>query len=272
MNPDSIFFALQKGIAMILVPSGLIPVCMFTGLFIWPLKRKRGLARTLFFLAFLIYCLSGTTPVASILVQGLENSANSTRGAGSVPVLNPTMAVVLCGGTLQDSDKPVIDHLTPTTRARLLKALALCRSLSLQELVIAGGCTYPAGQCNIAESELAYIWLKELGIPEGLKISLETGSRTTEEQIANVFKEIGRTPCYLITSALNMPRTLTYAEYLGLHVRPVPCDYQGSTYRWNIWALWPSPSNLRKSDLAIHEYLGICWFWTRHFRYLVSTI
>jgi len=264
MNLEVIGFAFKKAVSLLLMPSGTIFVCLFFGFFIWPLKRRRNLARSLFVLAFLIYGLAGTAPVANFLICSLEHSIQSDNSTMSTSD-NIATAVMLCGGASPDENKPIVDRLTPNTRLRLIKIRELCRDDSnIKQLVIVGGCARPAG-CSFSEAQLSYSWLKELGLPNNVEVSLEENSRDTEENIKAVSKIMKQTPFYLITSASHMPRVLFIAKDMDLEIHPVPCDFQCSQNHWSPWDLWPNPSNLRKADLAFHEYLGITWLRLKHY-------
>jgi uncharacterized SAM-binding protein YcdF (DUF218 family) len=264
MNLDVIGFAFKKGISLLLMPSGTIFVCLFLGFFIWPLKRRRNLARTLFVLAFLIYGLAGSAPVANFLICGLEHSVQSDNSTIFVSD-NITTVVMLCGGASPDEDRPIADRLTPNTRLRLLKIRELCRDNStIKQLIIVGGCARPTG-CPFSEAQISYSWLKELGLPNNVEVSLEENSRDTEESMRAVSKIMEQTPFYLVTSAVHVPRVLLFAKDMGLKVQPVPCDFQCSQNQWSPWDLWPNPDNIRKADFACHEYIGIIWLRLKHY-------
>jgi uncharacterized SAM-binding protein YcdF (DUF218 family) len=264
MNLDAIGFAFKKGISLLLMPSGTIFVCLFFGFFIWPLKRRRNLARTLFVLAFLIYGLAGSTPVANFLIGGLEHSVQSDNS--TIPASdNITAVVMLCGGAFPDEDRPIADRLTPNTRLRLLKIRELCRdNPTIKRLAIVGGCARPTG-CPFSEAQMSYSWLKELGLPNNVEVSLEENSRDTEENMRAVSEIMGQTPFYLVTSAAHMPRVLLIAKDMDLKIHPVPCDFQWSKNQWSPWDIWPNPDNLKKADFACHEYIGITWFRLKHY-------
>jgi len=269
MSLDLITFALKKGISLLLIPSGLVFICLFLGFFISPSRQRRNLAFKFFLLAFLIYGLAGTAPVANLLIGSLEQSTKSESTGISNPRATNTV-VVLCGGFSDDMDKPASDHLSPSTRLRILKGMELCRrNPAIKHLVIVGGCGRPTGRCHLSGAQIAYSWLKELGLPASVAVCLEKKSRDTEENIRNIAKILRLNPSYLVTSAVHMPRVLLFVRDMGLKVHPIPCDFRWSQDRWMPWDLWPKPVNLEKSDIACHEYLGIAWFWIKHYLTMV---
>ena len=242
-----------------IVPSGVVFICLFLGLFIWPLKRKRLLARNLFFLALAVYWVASAAPLADYMVRPLETMAAREIREPTGPV---DTAVVLCGGvTSYSAGLPILDRLLPATRVRLLKALQLLRTHpEIRTLIISGGCASPEGECAVTEAELASMWLQELGPPEGVKIVLEKGSRDTEENIKGIAPLVGKRPFYLVTSAIHVPRVIFMASERGLDAYPVPCDYKAILVKdMHIRDFWPNPNNLAKTDMAAHEYLGLLW-------------
>lgn len=261
-------FLLKKTLSLILMPSGLVVVLLFLGLFIWPLKRRRTLACGLFFMGFLLYCLGGSSPVANFLVWELEDSARSQAQKSSIDQ-DVTTAVLIAGGVSNDTALPLVDRLTPQTRLRTLRALELLRERpEIKHLLIIGGCARPTGSCAAPEAETMFLWIKELGLPASVTMALETRSRDSVENMENLKEIVGSEPFYLVTSAIHLPRILRIAKDLDLRAYPVPCNFLGATIDWTLWDLWPTPGNLTKTDLAFHEYLGIFWYSLKNYVHL----
>jgi uncharacterized SAM-binding protein YcdF (DUF218 family) len=268
MSSGVMGFVLKKMVSLILMPSGLVAVLLFLGLFIWPLKRRRTLACGFFFMGFLLYCLGGSSPVANFLVWGLEDSARSQTQESSVNQTVTTI-VLIAGGVSYDTALPVVDRLTPPTRLRTLKALELLREHpEIEHLLIIGGCARPTGACAVSEAETISLWIKELGLPASVTMALEERSRDTVENMENLKEIVGGEPFYLVTSAVHIPRVMRIARDLDLRAYPVPCNFVGATIHWTLWDLWPTPGNLSKTDLAFHEYLGIFWYSLKNYVHL----
>ncbi len=252
-------FFIKKLLSPLVTPSGLVFLSLFLGLFIWPLRRKRILARNLFFLALAIYWVASAAPLANYLIRPLE-----TRAAKEIkePLEPIDTAVVLCGGVSSYSaGLPILDRLLPATRVRLLRTLQLLKTHpDVRTLIISGGCAAPDGDCAISEAELAYMWLQELGLPDGINIVLEKQSRDTEENIGAISYLVRDKAFYLVTSAVHIPRAMFLASEEGLKAYPVPCDYKAiQKKKVHLRDFWPNPSNLVKADVAAHEYLGLLW-------------
>lgn len=67
----------------------------------------------------------------------------------------------------------------------------------------------------------------------------------------------------LVTSAAHMPRAIRNFQAVGLNPIPAPTQYlTGRGSRSSLLSWLPSSSALEKSELALHEYLGLlAWRW-----------
>ncbi len=257
-------FLIKKGLSILLMPSGIIFICLFTGLFIWPLRRRRALALNLFFLGFLTYWASSCIVVSDLLVGRLEEIAEGHVKQPDHPL---EKVVVLCGGMYSpSSNRPILDREKPATRMRLLRTIQLLRqNKSINTLIIAGGPAWNNALSGMPEAQLAYMWLQEVRLPRDIKVILEKHSRDTEENLEYVKALVGTHPFYLVTSAMHIPRVMLLARHLGLKPYPVPCDFRVFNKEVSFWwIIWPHPENLVKTEYAIHEYLGIVWTWLKY--------
>ncbi len=260
---------LKKIISSLIMPSGMVFIFLFMGLFIWPLRRKRTLARNFFLLAFTIYWTAGSTPVANWLISNLETSIGQETIEPQQPL---TTAAVLCAGVSTYSPGRFIqDRLLPNTRVRLLRALQLLKThKKIKKLIIVGGCADPEANCPITEAELAYMWLQEIGLPDSIQVILEKKSRDTEENIKYLSLIVGQEPVYLVVSAMDIPRVMYLARKYKLNATPIISDYKSvRREKIRLRDLWPTPQNLMKTDLAMHEYIGILWL---HLKYWIGKI
>jgi len=63
----------------------------------------------------------------------------------------------------------------------------------------------------------------------------------------------------LITSAYHMPRAIKTFQKAGLSPIALPTDYQYENF-YTILSFLPQAENLKKSNLAFHEYFGILFY------------
>jgi uncharacterized SAM-binding protein YcdF (DUF218 family) len=99
----------------------------------------------------------------------------------------------------------------------------------------------------------------EIGVPEN-DIILESKSKDTKDQAKIIKSIIGSEPFVLVTSASHMPRSMAMFRKLGMSPIPSPIGHrvrggQGLSPH----SFFPGTGNLRKAELAVHEYLGLTW-------------
>lgn len=105
--------------------------------------------------------------------------------------------------------------------------------------------------------------VKRFFVNRGLEeenIIIEGQSRNTWENIRNVKKIVEGKPFFLVTSAYHMERAIKEFEKVEANPIPAPADFKIKTEEYNALDFLPDAQNLRKSDLALHEYFGILWY------------
>ncbi len=215
-------------------------------------------------LAFTVYWAAGAGPVANWLTGTLETRIEQEILEPQNPL---DTAAVLCAGVSSYSPGRFIqDRLLATTRVRLLRTIQLLKTHNtIKTLIIVGGCASPEADCPITEAELAYMWLQELGIPHDVQIILEKKSRDTEENIKYLSHLVGKRPFYLVISAMDVPRVMFLARENNLKAIPMISDYKSvQNEKIRLRDLWPHPYNLVKTDMAVHEYIGLLWLYLKH--------
>lgn len=138
---------------------------------------------------------------------------------------------------------------------RLVAAYQLARRYPSAKVVFSGG-PFDADPA-IRESTAAKAILIGLGL-EPSRLILENRSRNTWENFRFSQDIVHPAPgehWVVVTSAFHMPRTMAIAKRVGWTVLPWPADYltaSGSHY-----SSVELPQNLERSDLAIHEGIGL---------------
>lgn len=232
---------------VILSPLGLGLLLLLLG---GALRRWMGPRTAWLTLPPLWLCLVLMTPLgANFLVHQLEG--NDLRpGACTQEATRPL--VLLTGGldqaALTESD---FAALTPSSTRRVFALFASGLVTHDRPLLIAGG-----AEQGIPESRVVRQLALRLGALPG-QIQLEEQSTSTWGNATEVAKLL-RTQSpriTLVTSALHMKRAVLAFERQGLDVCPLPVD---SDYiapsGWGY--VLPQSSALRKSERAIHEWIG----------------
>jgi uncharacterized SAM-binding protein YcdF (DUF218 family) len=244
----------------------LLPVSQFVGAVLLPpaslaialaaalaLHRRRPrLAMTLILLvALALYALS-TPWVSGLLQKSLE----------AAPPLDPAALqgvdaiVVLAGGSRLDAPEYGGDTVNGFTLERLRYGVRLHRASGLPILVTGGA----PGADRTPESRLMQRVLEdEYGIRPRW---VEDAARTTWDNArlsAPLLEADGVRRIALVSHAWHLRRAVPLFEAQGLAVVPAGTQFASITLD-ALSDLAPTPSGLRDSAYAAHEWLGILWY------------
>lgn len=212
--------------------------------------RRRRAALCLYVLAASLVYLSAIAPVANLLLSPLEHAYPPIRGDQLPPGV---VAIVVLGGSYEPRDGiPVTAALEPDSLARIVEGVRLKVLHSDLRLVVSGGA--PAGQATSAAgySELA----RGLGVPAASVVMLPD-SLDTGDEARNVARLLAAAPFLLVTSAYHMPRAMRLMERAGTHPIAAPTGQLVGPGRLSLLSLVPSASVLRRTERALHEYVGL---------------
>jgi len=234
-----------------LLPSVFIFVLILLGL-IFFLLRKKKIGKVLLILGLAFYYLFSITPVSDFLIALLENQypyppPNEIESADVI--------VVLAGG-VKNRDLLLPSALGDSTLFRLSEALKIYFYKREKPLIIVSG-TSPIDRLE-KESLFGAKFLESFNIPKD-KIIWEVMSGNTFQHAREVKKIIGEKSFLLITSAYHMPRAMRTFQKVGLNPVPLPADYRYENF-YDILSFFPQADNLKKSNLAFHEYFGILFY------------
>lgn len=247
----------NRVVEALLLPPGLIVILLATALLLW---RFRRFSRTLLALALLVLYVASIPITANGLIDSLEQrfaaippDAAQTRGAGAIVVL----------GAGRDPDAPEYggDTVSAMALARLRYAAVLQRRTGLPMLVTGGA---PMDQA-VPEAQLLRDTLtQDFGVED---VWTESRSRTTAENArfsAEVLAQRGVYRVFLVTHALHMPRAVAVFEHAGLDVIAAPTAFHRPHPMDRGIAAWlPRIEAMRRTDQALHEYIGMMWYGLR---------
>lgn len=223
----------------IFIPSSICFFLLLIGVFLLFLKKKKkGLYFILAGLSF--YYLFSITPGADFFLAPLESGFNQL----SFSEMNKAnIIVVLSGGEKTD----------------LIRSSEVFRISNLknhQPTVIISGTEELSLKTRTSEIENFFI---DRGIPPE-NIIVEDKSKNTRENAQEVVKQVKEEPFFLITSAYHMKRAISEFENLESNPIPTPVDFRVKSYKYSLEDYIPDSNNLRKTDLAFYEYLGIIYY------------
>ncbi len=217
----------------------------------------RGLSRFCAVLFVLVLALGSNPKFARWLASNLEDQYPQR----AISDIRKHDAIIVLGGGLRIPTAPALHAQLGHGSDRYWYATRLFRSGRASKIIIAGGNVY--AQPGL-ESEAAYAsrLLQEWGVPRAA-ISIETSSRTTAQNLANVSDLLEAEKiesALLVTSALHMPRAYALFNRLPIPVTPASADVLVREKRSPEVFDWvPSASAMHLSTLAMHEYYGH-WF------------
>jgi uncharacterized SAM-binding protein YcdF (DUF218 family) len=243
---------ISNAVAALLLPPGIIVILLLVTLLMtwrWPLRAWRYVAFSL----LLLYALS-THIVANGLLYLLEPAARDPAADATGQVI-----VVLGGGINYRAPEYGGDTVKSRTLARLRYAARLQRTLARPVLVTGGA---PEGNL-IGEAQLMKAVLEQ-DFQTPVQWVEQRSNNTLENARLSyrLLKPAGIERVYLVTHAWHMRRARLAFESAGFAVIPAPTAY---TTRFEITLLdfVPRAEALQDSSVALHEIIGMVWYYGR---------
>jgi uncharacterized SAM-binding protein YcdF (DUF218 family) len=248
------FFSISKLFWLICAPSHLAIILVIAAAITLLLRKERP-ARGLAVAAASLFVIFGMLPTGVWMMHGIENQYPRPAWPSHVD------GILVLGGGLDEHtlrSRGVIDQ--NSSVARLIGAYEAARRYPQARVLFTGGSAYEG---TISEAAVARHVFLQMGLaPE--RLILEAKSRNTWENFTfskAIAKPRPGEVWLLATSAFHMPRAMAIARRVGWTVIPWPTDYwtaKDNHYDAREWL-----TNLNRSDMAIHEWIGIVAYrWT----------
>jgi len=243
-------YFIKKLVGALATPGALaVAIAVMAAIFRW--RRWWRTATALFVTAMLIGYLGALVPVGNALLWPLERRYPPLRLSETPPTI--AYIVVLGSSYAPRAGFPVTAALDEDALVRIVEGVRLAHHFKSARLVVSGGA--PGG---LIPSAHGYARLaSELGISKSAMIVLDHPLDTHAEALA-VSAQLGDQPFILTTSAYHMPRAMLHMERAGARPIPAPTGHRARDplgFGWR--AFFPSAAGLRKTELAMHEYLGL---------------
>ncbi len=250
-------FILKKLLTPFVLPPGIFILCLaFLGYRAWR-RRTRGLCATYACLAMSLWIVS-SAPASFWLMRLLET------GYRMFPIPETDVIIMLGGGVYSKSvDMSGIGAPSQGTLERLVTAARLHR-LTNAPILLSGG---PVFAGSGSSARIAARFLKDLGIGEH-NLIVEDRSRDTYENAlfsARICRQKGFKNPVVVTSAMHMRRSLLSFRASGLDVTPYPCPsttWPDQRIPWTGYL--PSYNRLHTTSAALHEWIGLFYYWVRY--------
>jgi len=219
--------------------------------------RRKLLPAIVLFALLWIYCLPLTSHVA---LGTLEWGYPPLR---RIPQGEP-LIVVLSGGISYGDELVPEAILSDDTVDRCFAGAALYHAGAAKKMLLAGGKVDPSDEGpQLADSMLEL--MTRLQVPADA-ILVERSSRSTYEnavESARILKEHGIGRVILVTDAAHLPRAVRCFRAQGIDVIPWGCRYRARPLEFSPLLFIPNPSAAEGMHAAIHEWLGLAWYWVR---------
>ena len=221
-----------------------------------PRRTSRGLHR-LSVLAGLALFLWTWPPVAWLFSGSLEwwyHHGSFSREPG---------AIVVLGGTMEAREVGIDHRLARDTFVRCAYAAWLHRKWRRVPILVTGSVGIP-GDATITNRMRTQLVAD--GVPEEM-IWAEPRSTSTSENAVNSAKllhEKGIRSVALVTEGIHMLRAEASFRKQGFEVQPAPCAFRAtSTFGSNIGHWAPGARAIRDNEEALHEWVGMAYYWAR---------
>jgi len=223
-------FSLKKIISTAIMPLSITLLILFIGLlFLNDNNIKK--AKLFITIGFISLILITYQPFSNFLLKPLETNYPKLE---EIP--KDVTHILLLGGNVNN---------------RGWEALRLYHKIENAKIITSG---YP-GLYNIPEALRTANIFMNLGIPKE-DIIIHSKPKDTKEEAIKVKELLGEKPFILVTSAYHMTRAMALFQKEGLNPIAAPANIK---IRESQYASIPTGGNLKNTEIAIHEYLGIIW-------------
>jgi len=254
-------FVLKKVISMILSPLAVSLGISLTGLLVlWFSKHVRA-GKIIVSVGLLLIVLLGYGAVSNTMLGRLEKQYEPYDQSLTVTILKSEnqfplrYVVVLGGGHTSIPILPATAQLSDRTLIRLIDGILIYRKNPGSKLVLSGGSIRDLSTEADTMAQVA----AQLGV-NSEDVILETRSKDTGDQAVYLESIVHSNPFVLVTSAYHLPRAMSLFRARGMNPIPAPSNYEvRPPMRTRLAAFFPHAHNIRKAELAAHEYLGTLW-------------
>ncbi|WP_421716088.1 ElyC/SanA/YdcF family protein [Arcobacter arenosus] len=240
-------FSLKKFISFFLMPLSISMILFLVGLYFLFSKSYKK-AKLFLSVSFLWLFLISYSPFSNALIKPLENEYKAYLDVDS------SIEYVLVLGSGHNTNKEISPHsqLSSSALMRLTEGIRIFKKLDNGKLIVSGYGGDDETPHAIISKEVAV----SMGIDEK-NILTQEEVKDTFEEAQYVKKIVGDKTFILVTSAYHMPRAMKLFKQNGLNAIAAPTDFLQENP--SVYTREPNAIELRKTQVAMHEYIGILW-------------
>jgi len=239
-------FLLKKITTFFVEPYGMV-ISFFVIWFILKNANKKKLSKLFLYIAFGLLFLFSYPPLSNSLISYLENQYPKYDYKHNVRYIH-----VLGSGHNGDKTQPISSRNSDVGTKRVLEGVIIHKQIKNSKLIFTGY----EGSMSVSTAMIN----KKLALALGVKeedIILGEKAKDTSQEAVFAKSIVGNESFVLVTSASHMPRSMMLFKSLQLKPIAAPTAY----YKQDIGSFLslPSPYSFIKSQIAMHEYLGMLW-------------
>jgi uncharacterized SAM-binding protein YcdF (DUF218 family) len=244
-------FIFKKIVSAFLLP---IPIGLFLLLiaFLYLMFNSYKKAKIFLFLGLSWFLIFSFQPFSNALLSPLENSYPSLLQTPKVNYI-----LVLGSGHKSDESLSITSQVKMVAINRLVEGIRHYKNLENAKLIVSGYGSNDENSHAFMQEKLAI----SLGVKQEDIIRLDTTKDTKEEAI-EAKRIVEDEALILVTSASHMKRAVLLFQKEGLHVIASPTNHLA--YEDDSYSAYFSAKNIRNSETAIHEYLGLLYSYLRN--------
>jgi len=223
-------FMLKKMISASIMPLSITLLILFIGL-IYLDNNNIKKAKLFITTAFVTLILIAYQPFSNTLIKPLATNYPQLQ---EIP--QDVTHILLLGGDVN---------------SRGWEALRLYYKIENAKIITSGF----KGKYDIPEAIRTANIFQELGIPKE-DIIIHSKPKDTKEEAIKIKELLGEKPFILVTSDYHMTRAMALFQKEGLN--PIAAPSNIKEYN-NNYASIPKAGNMKKTEIALHEYIGLIW-------------
>ena len=210
-------------------------------------------ARFFIFSAFVWLLLVSNQSVSNALIKPLENSHPALLETPDVQYI-----LVLGNGHTTNENLSITSQVNATAINRLAEGIKHYKNLKTKntpkeiKLIVSG---YSGTDIN-THAKMQEKLAISMGVDKKDIIRLDL-PKDTRQEAKEVKKIVQDKPFILVTSASHMKRSMLIFKNQNLNSIAAPTNYK--SHESSFYSSHFNASNIKKTELAIHEYLGIAW-------------
>ena len=239
-------FLFKKIVSAFLLP---IPIGLFLLFiaFFYLIFNSYKKAKVFLFLSLSWFLIFSFQPFSNAILSPLENSHQSLLITPKVNYI-----LVLGSGHKSDESLSISSQVKMVGINRLIEGIRHYKNLENTKLIVSGYGGFDKNSHAFMQEKLAI----SLGVKKEDIIRLDTPKDTKEEAIETK-KIVADNQILLVTSASHMKRSMLLFQKEGLNVITSPTNHLA--YEDDSYSAYFSAKNIRNSEMAIHEYLGLLY-------------